>query len=159
MEFFKGTLYSLLHNYVLICAGLAWFLAQVLKTLLYFILNGKMRWERMVGSGGMPSAHTACVSALTIATCRYAGFSSVEFAISFILAIIVIYDALNVRRQAGEHAKAINIMVDRLDNESDDEDDLGIKELKESLGHKPMEVLAGALLGILTAMLIPVLQS
>ena len=113
----------------------------------------------MVGSGGMPSAHTACVSALTIATCRSAGFASVEFAISFILAIIVIYDALNVRRQAGEHAKAINIMVDRLDNENDDDPDLGIKELKESLGHKPMEVLAGALLGILIAMLIPVIQA
>lgn len=153
----KDSLIGLIHNYVLICAGSSWFIAQVLKTVLVWILSGKLRWERMVGSGGMPSAHTACVTALLLATCRKAGFSSVEFAIAFILAIIVIYDALNVRRQAGEHAKAINIMVDRLDNENDDDPDLGIKELKESLGHKPMEVMAGALLGILTAMLIPVL--
>ena len=157
MEAIIGTLQSLLHNYVLICAGSSWFIAQVLKTLLVLIFSGKCRWERMVGSGGMPSAHTACVTALSLATCRKAGFSSVEFAITFILAVIVIYEALNVRRQAGEHAKAINIMVDRLDNEHEDDPDLGIKELKESLGHKPMEVLAGALLGILTAMLIPVL--
>ena len=156
METIKGTMQGLLHNYVLICAGTAWFMAQVLKTILVWILHGKIRWERMIGSGGMPSAHTACVCALTIASCRKAGFDSVAFAITFILAIIVIYDALNVRRQAGEHAKAINIMVDRLDNEYVDDQNLGIKELKESLGHKPMEVLAGALLGILIAMLIPV---
>lgn len=157
MEAFMKALQDLLHNYVLICAAVAWFVAQLLKTVLFLIFTRKWRWERMVGSGGMPCEHSACVTALSLATCRKEGFASILFAITFILAIIVIYDALNVRRQAGEHAKAINIMVDRLDNENDDDADLGIKELKESLGHKPMEVLAGALLGILTAMLIPVL--
>lgn len=155
MEQVWFNLSELLHNYVLLCAGLSWFTAQVLKTALVFFLSGKLRWERMVGSGGMPSAHTACVSALAIATCRKNGFSSTEFAIAFILAVVVMYDALNVRRQAGEHAKAINIVVDRMDEENDHGDDLGIKELKESLGHKPMEVLAGALLGILIAMIVP----
>ena len=155
MDILKGSFSDLIHNYVLICAGLSWFIAQILKTLLYCVFNKKMKWERMVGSGGMPSSHTACVSALTIATCRKSGFSSVDFAISFILAVIVIYDALNVRRQAGEHAKAINIVVDHIDDRNYDGDDLGIKELKESLGHKPMEVLAGALLGILISMILP----
>ena len=155
MDILKGSFSDLLHNYVLICAGVSWLVAQVLKTVLFCIFNKKMKWERMIGSGGMPSSHTACVSALTIATCRQSGFSSVDFAISFIVAVIVIYDALNVRRQAGEHAKAINIVVDHIDDRKDDGDDLGIKELKESLGHKPMEVLAGALLGILISMMIP----
>ena len=65
------------------------------------------------------------------------------------------YDATSVRRQAGEHAKAINIVVDKVDQLEDDDDDLNIKELKEVLGHTPLEVLAGALLGILIAMLLP----
>lgn len=147
---------ELFHNYVLMCAVTSWFIAQVLKTLLVLIFTKKLKLERMVGSGGMPSAHTACVSALTIAICRLCGYSSVEFGISFIFAVVVIYDALNVRRQAGEHAKAINIVVDHIDEDNDDGDDLGIKQLKESLGHKPIEVLAGALLGILVAMIMPI---
>lgn len=147
---------ELFHNYVLMCAVTAWFIAQVLKTLLVLIFTKKLMLERMVGSGGMPSAHTACVTALAISICRLSGFSSVEFGIAFILAVVVIYDAMNVRRQAGEHAKAINIVVDHIDEDNDDGDDLGIKQLKESLGHKPIEVLAGALLGILVAMIMPV---
>lgn len=151
---------ALLHNYVLNCAALSWFLAQFIKTVLVLLTTGKLKLERMFGSGGMPSAHSACVCALAISTCRKVGFSSVEFAITFVLACVVMYDALNVRRQAGEHAKAINIVVDHInDNDNDDNTDdsaLGrIKELKESLGHKPMEVLAGALLGIIISMILP----
>ncbi len=155
MELFLNQLSELLHNYVLMCSVTAWFIAQVLKTLLVLIFTKKLKLERMVGSGGMPSAHTACVTALAIACCRMCGFSSVEFSIAFILAVVVIYDALNVRRQAGEHAKAINIVVDHIDEDHDKDDLLGIKVLKESLGHKPIEVMAGALLGILVAMIMP----
>ncbi len=143
---------SLLHNYVLNCAVLGWGVAQVLKTLLVLIFTGKLKLERMIGSGGMPSAHSACVCALAMGTCRYAGFSSEEFAITFVLASVVMYDAMNVRRQAGEHAKAINSIRDLMD---DDEVNDSANELKESLGHKPMEVLAGALLGILIALILP----
>lgn len=150
---------ALLHNYVLNCAALSWFLAQFIKTILVLLTTGKLKLERMFGSGGMPSAHSACVCALAIATCRKVGFSSVEFAITFVLACVVMYDALNVRRQAGEHAKAINIVVDHInDNDTDDAEISGInriKELKESLGHKPMEVLAGSLLGIIISMILP----
>ncbi len=155
MNAFLYNISELLHNYVLMCAITSWFIAQVLKTLLVLIFTKKLKLERMVGSGGMPSAHTACVTALAIAICRMCGFSSVEFGIAFVLAVVVIYDALNVRRQAGEHAKAINIVVDRIDEEKDDDDLLGIKQLKESLGHKPIEVLAGALLGILVPLVMP----
>ena len=146
---------DLIHNYVLNCAVIEWAAAQVIKTLLVLFFSGKLRLERMVGSGGMPSAHTACVCALAIATCRAAGFASVEFAITFVLASVVMYDALNVRRQAGEHAKAINEIATAIDEIDGEYDLLDIAELKEQLGHKPMEVLAGALLGILTAMILP----
>ncbi len=142
-------------NYVLNCAVLSWFSAQILKTLIVFITTKKFVPERIFGPGGMPSAHSASVTSLAIATCRYCGFNSVEFAISFVLACVVMYDATSVRRQAGEHAKAINIVVDKVDQLEDDDDDLDIKELKEVLGHTPLEVLAGALLGILIAMLLP----
>ena len=146
---------DLIHNYVLNCAVLSWGIAQVMKTLLVLITTKKFCIERMVGSGGMPSAHSACVCSLAIGTCRSAGFASVEFAIAFVLASVVMYDAMNVRRQAGEHAKAINNIVDVIDEADGDEDLLDIDQLKESLGHKPMEVLAGALLGILIALILP----
>lgn len=143
----------LLHNYVLNCAVLAWFSAQIIKTLLVLVTTKRFVPERIFGPGGMPSAHSASVCALAIATCKMNGFSSVEFAITFMLACIVMYDATSVRRQAGEHAKAINKVVDRI--EDDDDDSLDINELKEVLGHTPLEVLAGALLGILISMILP----
>ena len=121
---------DLIHNYVLNCAVIAWAAAQVIKTLLVLFFSA-------------------------IATCRAAGFASVEFAITFVLASVVMYDALNVRRQAGEHAKAINEIATAIDEIDGEYDLLDIAELKEQLGHKPMEVLAGALLGILTAMILP----
>ncbi len=142
-------------NYALNCAILSWFSAQFIKTILVLITTKKFVPERIFGPGGMPSAHSASVSALSIAVCRLCGFASAEFAIAFMFACIVMYDATSVRRQAGEHAKAINIVVDRVDNLEDDDEELDIKELKEVLGHTPFEVMAGSLLGILIAMIIP----
>ena len=143
-------------NRVLCCSLLAWISAQFIKTTLVLITTKKFVPERIFGPGGMPSAHSASVVALAIATCRVCGISSVEFAITFVLSAIVMYDATSVRRQAGEHAKAINKMVDKVDKIEEDDEDLNIDQLKEVLGHTPLEVLAGALLGILIAMLIPV---
>lgn len=143
-------------NYALNCAVLSWFSAQMLKTLLVLIMTKKFVPERIFGPGGMPSAHSASVTSLAIATCRSCGFGSTEFAIAFLFACVVMYDATSVRRQAGEHAKAINIVVDKVDSLETDDDDLNIKELKEVLGHTPLEVLAGALLGIIISMIIPI---
>ncbi|MEG0229574.1 MAG: divergent PAP2 family protein [Oscillospiraceae bacterium] len=136
-------------NYVLCVSLISWFMAQVLKTVLTLILLKKFVPERLVGAGGMPSAHSALVCSLTVAVSRLDGINSVSFAICFILAGVVMYDAMGVRRAAGEQAKAINEMR-KNDNLSPEE-----KELKEFLGHTPLEVLGGALLGILIALLIP----
>ncbi len=151
-------LLGLLSNYVLITALIGWGSAQVLKTVIAAITTGKFDWGRMVGDGGMPSCHSACVCALALAVSRKLGFASPEFGIAFILAVIVINDAMGVRRAAGEHAKVLNKMIEKeqktdFDYFADEEDP---KELKEFLGHTPLEVLCGALLGIIVAMIVPV---
>lgn len=152
-------LLGLLSNYVLIVAVIGWASAQILKTVINFMVTGKLNLERMVGAGGMPSCHSACVCALALAVSRKLGFASPEFAIALILAVIVMYDAMGVRRAAGEHARVLNRMIEE-DQKSDidyfDDEDDDPKELKEFLGHTPLEVLGGALLGIIIAMIIPV---
>ena len=127
-------------NEVLISAVIGWMVAQVLKTLIDFALNESFSAERLVGSGGMPSSHSSTVCALmTSAGIRY-GVESFEFAICFILASVVMYDAIGVRQETGKQAKLLN-----LDNEQFQ------KRLKEFVGHTPLQVFAGALLGILIA--------
>ena len=173
MEFLSvlGKFFS--YNYCLICAFVSWIVAQVLKTLFVLIWERRFDAERLFGSGGMPSAHSATVCALTIAVSRECGVGSPMFAISSVLAIVVMYDATGVRRSSGEQAKVINRMVGVLDipdikqkelsifnkdlnnfeySENDDEE---TKKLKEQLGHTPLEVLGGALVGIVIALIVP----
>ena len=90
-------LLGLLSNYVLITALIGWASAQVLKTIINFMTTGKFDMERLVGAGGMPSCHSACVCALALAVSRKLGFASPEFAIAFIFAVVVMYDAMGVR--------------------------------------------------------------
>lgn len=172
-----------------ICA-LAWFAAQVIKTLLHWFSHGNLRLERLTGAGGMPSSHSALVVSLTIGMARVEGFISPVFALTIAFAAVVMYDAMGVRRAAGEQAKTINWLLGSykdfwdilkehplLDFEDDEEinaadknsheenpdkaseDETGAeqdrKALKEYLGHTPLEVIAGALLGILIAMIYP----
>lgn len=174
----------LISNYVIDVGFLAWFAAQLLKTILAYIPSRKIIWERMVGSGGMPSSHSALVCSLTVALSRKLGFTSPEFALSLVFAAVVMYDAMGVRRAAGEQAKVLNKIVEmtsdniremfapqkksdirnlfirRKNMEKDPEEERKREEgkalLKELLGHTPLEVLAGALLGIAVAMLMPV---
>ena len=161
MNFFK----ALTVNYFINVMLTAWFLAQLTKTVLTFIFEKKLVLERMVGAGGMPSSHSALVCSLTIAIAKQTGVQSPEFALAMALACIVMYDAMGVRRAAGEHAKVLNKLVfgfqlfsEETESRSDDQvaDDLGDKTLKEYLGHTPLEVLGGMLLGILVAMVFPV---
>ena len=100
-------------NPILTVALLAWFVAQVLKTLINFILLGKFQLERMWGDGGMPSAHSATVCAMVIATARSEGFSSAIFAVAAVVAIITMHDAMGVRRETGEQAKVLNKMIEQ----------------------------------------------
>lgn len=139
-------------NYVLVTALIGSFSAQLIKVILNLILVGKFIPERMWGAGGMPSAHSATVCAMVVATGRYCGTHSTLFAIALIVSIIVMYDAMGVRRETGEQAKVLNKMFEKDANAQDGE----YKKLKEQVGHTPIEVLSGALLGILIAVLIPV---
>lgn len=163
-------------NPILSVSLLSWAAAQLIKTVLYFIINKKFSPERLTGAGGMPSSHSSLVCSLAIITLRTQGVTSPVFAVAIILAMIVMYDAMGVRRAAGMHAKEINRLrkivceiEDELDEPDDndlDEDDsdvlenkeetsAAVKDLKELLGHTPFEVLGGALLGILIGMSFP----
>jgi acid phosphatase family membrane protein YuiD len=134
-------------NVVLMTALTAWFLAQALKTLTSFWKHRQFKAERLVGAGGMPSSHTSLVVSLATAVGLQAGLESPLFAVALVLAGIVMYDAAGVRRAAGKQAKVLNKLVQELRAEHT------VKEtrLKELLGHTPLEVLAGALLGIAVA--------
>ena len=151
-----GNLSKLEYNYVLFAAVLSWCIAQVIKTIIHLIRYKKFKMERLFGSGGMPSSHSALVCSATIAVSRQVGPDSAEFAVMFLLAIIVMYDAMGVRRAAGMHAKELNRMHKYFESKNQVQDlQLRPKELKEYLGHTPLEVLGGALLGILIALLVP----
>ena len=101
----------LVSNYVIDVGFLAWFAAQLLKTILAYIPSRRINWERMVGSGGMPSSHSALVCAIAVGVAKKAGYAAPEFAIAIALAAIVMYDAMGVRRAAGEQAKVLNKIV------------------------------------------------
>ncbi len=130
-------------------AALGWMIAQVAKTIIHMIITKKFVAERLVGSGGMPSCHSATVCALTTAAGMNCGVSSAEFAISVMLSIIVMYDAMGVRRETGIQAKILNEMIEvftKMGKEMSAEE-----KLKEFIGHTPLQVLVGAILGIIIA--------
>ena len=137
-------------NKCLNAAILAWFLAQIIKVLLLLAVHKKFDIKRFVGAGGMPSSHSATVTALSAAVLKIYGFSSPIFAIAAILSIIVMYDAAGVRRAAGEQAKVLNHIMD---NWTDKTPEVFEKDLNELLGHTPLQVIAGAILGIIVGTL------
>lgn len=143
---------DLLSNTVLISAVSGWFVAQVLKTLIHLFMTRKFVAERLVGSGGMPSSHSATVCALATSIAIECGFASTEFAISLIVAIIVMHDAMGVRRETGIQAKVLNEMLKLFEDMGSDMPPQD--KLKEFVGHTPLQVLIGAILGILIAILI-----
>ena len=142
------------NNYLLMIAVLSWAAAQVAKTAIDLFTNRKLRVERLVGSGGMPSSHSALVSALFMGAARKFGMSSPYFAITFVLAAIVMYDAMGVRLETGKQARLLNRMLDDLKEDGQPYDDE--KRLKELVGHTPIQVISGALLGLLLTILLPV---
>ena len=143
-------------NPILTVALLAWFVAQVLKTLINFILLGKFQLERMWGDGGMPSAHSATVCAMVIATARSEGFGSAIFAVAAVVAIITMHDAMGVRRETGEQAKVLNKMIEQwIDVTEKNAPFLQNLHLKEMVGHTPLQVLAGFVVGCVVGALYP----
>ena len=140
---------ELLGNQLLVSAVLGWVVAQGLKTLIDFALNKSFNKERMVGSGGMPSSHSATVCGLTTAAVIKYGVGSFEFAISFVLSMIVMYDAIGVRRETGKQAKLLNSIL--MENPLKLSAEVLQERLKEYVGHTPLQVVAGALLGVFLA--------
>ena len=143
-------------NPIIDCALLAWFLAQLIKVLLELILLRRFEPKRFVSSGGMPSSHSATVCAMVVATGRLCGVGSTEFAIAAVLSIIVMYDAMGVRYETGEQAKLLNRMFSEwIDQGAVSLPFLRDKKLKEMVGHTPIEVLTGAVLGVVLGFAMP----
>jgi acid phosphatase family membrane protein YuiD len=145
-----------LGNYPLVAALSAILLAQALKIPLHFMFEGKWDFSRLLGTGGMPSSHSAGVTALASAAAYQHGLHSTEFALSLVLGLVVMYDAMGIRRHAGEQAMAINELKRAFDQHLETNDPIFSKErfqhqkkvLKELLGHQPIEVAGGAALGV-----------
>lgn len=137
-------------NKPLITAIIAWAIAQMIKVVISFILNKKINLKLIFSSGGMPSSHSAFVTSLaTIIGLEY-GFNSIYFSLSAAFAMVVMYDACNVRRAAGEQAKAINRIINTLIEQKFIYNE---KMMKEILGHSPFQVLIGFVLGIMVGIL------
>lgn len=136
---------QVLHNQILLVSLLACFTAQGLKALIELIRDGKVSLRYLVSSGGMPSAHSALVGALATGVGLQMGWSSAEFAIAALFAVIVMYDAAGVRQAAGKQARILNQIIDEMFQEGKEFNE---ERLKELIGHTPFQVLVGLSLGI-----------
>lgn len=137
-------------NLILNLAILAWALAQVIKFLIVLITKRRLDWRHILSSGGMPSSHSAFVCACAAAMGQMYGLASPVFTVAAVIALVVMYDAANVRKAAGEQAKILNYIMEHW---TEMKPALFGKELKELLGHTPFQVLMGGLLGILVGFL------
>ena len=144
---------ELLSNRTIIAGAVGWFTAQVIKTIIYAVLNKTIDLTRMVGDGGMPSAHSATVTAMAVSCAFSYGLASVEFAISSIMAIIVMHDASGVRLETGKQAKQINdmweLMASMMDEVTTPE-----QKLKEFVGHTKLQVVMGFLCVIVSTLIV-----
>ncbi len=132
---------AILQNTPFWAAIIAWAAAQGIKIILTLIVDKKFDASRIVGTGGMPSSHSSFTMALSFSIGKYYGFDSPLFAIALIFSFVTMYDAQGIRRAAGKQAEILNMLI--LEHKIPD-----VGELKELLGHTPLEVAAGALLGI-----------
>jgi len=138
---------ALFQNKALIAGLIAWALAQIIKIPLYYLQSRKWNWALLFTTGGMPSSHSALMTATTLAIGLYNGFETPAFALGVVITMVVTYDAAGVRQQAGIHAQRINvIMAELLKGHPITE-----RDLREVLGHTPLEVVGGILLGIAVA--------
>ncbi len=139
---------DILHNQVLWVAVAACLIAQVFKVVIEVAKDGKVNIRALVGTGGMPSAHSAFVTALAAGVGQSIGWASPDFAVAVVFAVIVMYDAAGVRQAAGKQARVLNQIIDEFfqgDHQFNED------RLKELLGHTPFQVIAGSVLGIAIA--------
>ncbi len=140
-------LLGILQNKVLISVLIGWLLAQALKIPTEYIRSRKWLWAMFFAAGGMPSSHTALMVSGTLSVGLYYGFDNPLFAIAVGVTMIIAHDAAGVRRQAGKHAERINLLFDELLHGHM----WGEDELKEVIGHTPLEVIGGIILGLLVS--------
>lgn len=142
-------LYDLINNPFLITGVTSWFSAQVLKTIIHAVINRKLDLLRLVEDGGMPSGHSATVTSIAVLTALVYGTGSFQFALTAIIAIIVCHDAMGVRLETGKQAVIINEIVRSFEILSTNE--LPEVKLKEFVGHTPIQVFAGIVIGVINA--------
>lgn len=140
---------GILQNRALWCAVAAWFVAQALKIPTYWLVEKELDWRRFFGSGGMPSSHSAFVTALAIMVGASEGFDTAAFAIAVVLGAIVMYDASGVRHETGVQGQVLNEILQKVFVDGQPITDV---ELKELVGHTKLEVAGGFLVGLLTAL-------
>lgn len=140
---------ELITNHALLTGMAAWLLAQILKPPMEYLRRGKWNWGYLFSAGGMPSSHSSLMVGTTLGIALHVGFDSPVFAIAVAITMIVLYDAAGVRREAGRHAEKINILIQELLTGHP----ISEKELREVLGHTPLEVVGGIFLGIVVGIL------
>lgn len=145
MEWFS----DLCSNRLLLSAFFAWAAAQLLKALIYALMNKTWDPRRLLGAGGMPSSHTATVTALATTAALEFGLDSAAFGVAIVLVFVVTHDAIGVRMEAGKHAAILNQIMETIQGMAITEE-----RLKEFLGHTPLQVICGGLLGIITAVVV-----
>ena len=145
-----NSIMTLFQNRILLTGCAAWVCSQVTKLVIYMILNKRWAWERLFGDGGMPSSHSATVTAVAVSTGMACGWDSPLFAVAAILALVVMHDAMGVRQETGKQARVINSMLELF--ESMGRGDLTPEEtLKEFVGHTRRQVFVGAAFGAIIA--------
>jgi uncharacterized protein len=139
-----------LSNPALIAALVAWGIAQIIKVPVDFLRNRRWDWTLLLRAGGMPSSHSALVTACAHSIGLFQGFDTPVFALAAVFAMVVIYDATGIRRQAGKHAEIINSMIRDLAHGHP----LREEQLREVLGHTPLEAISGTIFGLLVSQLL-----
>lgn len=141
---------ALLNNFTFVAVVFSWFLAQLIKVIIYWAQDGKFNLWHFFEAGGMPSAHSASVTACTLAVGLSVGWGTPLFTACLVFALIVMYDATGVRRSAGKQAEILNKIVEDIYSSGR----IKIEKLKEILGHDPIEVIGGAGLAVVMTLLV-----
>ncbi|UCH58961.1 MAG: divergent PAP2 family protein [Anaerolineales bacterium] len=141
------TLSGIFSNYALLAGLIAWAIAQIIKVPLEYLQTRTWNWALLLRAGGMPSSHSALVTGVAHAIGLFYGFDTPQFALSVAITMVVVYDSTGIRRQAGIHAALINAMINDLAHGHP----LKGEQLREVLGHTPLEAVGGVILGLLVA--------
>ena len=145
---------DILSNHMILAPIIAWAVSQILKTITYLIVEKEFVFKRIISDGGMPSAHSATVISLAVMCGWTQGFDSAAFAIAIILAVVIMRDAVGVRRESGINASAIKQLADKSNKElSEGEAPIETNKLKVLVGHTPLQVACGCIVGIAVCIL------